>query len=108
MTNINTIPKSIRRILEENETYIYAATNLNTSTGFRYSRSPSYPTRMSMMPMKPIARPNIVLPTPPNLYPTEVHRNDIYLGSYKFFAGQEPLEFTTLGFTEMKNEMEVL
>ena len=42
------------------------------------------------------------------LFPTGVHRNDIYLGAYKFFAGQEPLEFTTLGFTEMKNEMEVL
>ncbi len=42
------------------------------------------------------------------LFATEVHRNDIYLGAYKFFAGQGPLEFTTLGFTEMKNEMEVL
>ena len=36
-----------------------------------------------------------------------VHRNDIYLASYKFFPVKEPLEFT-LGFTERQNYMEVL
>jgi hypothetical protein len=41
------------------------------------------------------------------LFATEVHRKDIYSESYKFFPAKEPLEFT-LGFTERKNEMEVL
>ena len=36
-----------------------------------------------------------------------VHHNAIYLGPYKIFPVKEPLEFT-LGFTERKNEMEVL
>ena len=43
-----------------------------------------------------------------SLFATKVHRKDMDSKSYKFFAGQGALEFTTPGFTEMKNEMEVL
>ena len=41
------------------------------------------------------------------LFATGVHYKDIESESYKFFPVKEPLEFT-LGFTERKNEMEVL
>ena len=41
------------------------------------------------------------------LFTNGVHHNAIYLGPYKIFPAKEPLEFT-LGFTERKNEMEVL
>ena len=51
-----------------------------------------------------IINPLIIIPS---LFATKVHHNAIYLGPYKFFPVKEPLEFT-LGFTERKNEMEVL
>ena len=40
-------------------------------------------------------------------FPNEIHHGDIYTEPYKYFPVKEPLEFTH-GFTERKNEMEVL
>ena len=92
-------------ILEENEKYMYAPTILNT--GFGYSNCPPIPNINNINAMMPRTKIPVDLINPSNLFATGVHWKDIDSESYKFFPVKEPLEFT-LGFTERKNEMEVL
>ena len=92
-----------QKIISRNLTLqgIVAGTHIN----FGYEYLPLITKKRNITPTPRSIK--LILHLRSSLFATEVHRNDIYLGPYKFFPVKEPLEFTP-GFTERQNYVEVL
>ena len=103
MPNIIISPMTTIKNLNGNEKYVYVSTISNTGLGyFNFPNTPNTTSAIAMIYSK-------IIPIASALDTSDkgVHRNDIYLGPYKFFPVKEPLEFTP-GFTERQNYVEVL